>query len=184
MILNPWNAPNEATRRLAGRCASYAEAVRRGVIRVPILRTTDLHFAGERLEPFQISKNQQTAAPTNSVFNWIIDQDFDQGSAGLITGIFHDYPMPPGAAFVDGNQFSLYWTLAIDWRYVPNYAVMATRLGSRQQFFEIPGIPVFPGQNIKYGYAVPAASGITTGGQTVVQAGIKGYKFPATKMTT
>lgn len=186
MVKNPFAPPNSATRRLAGRLAIYSDAVRRGVIQVPILDVTKLRVDQNRLEPFSISAQQTTAAPLANAINWVIDQDFDRGFMGLITGIYNDYPQPPGNGYVDGNMSTgLAWVLAIDWRYVPRFGLISQRLGSRTTPYAIdPGVPVYPGQNIKFGYYVPAASIVTTGGATKILVGLSGYKFPATKNTT
>lgn len=183
MIKNPWAPPNQATRAIGARLALFSEVVRRGLIQVPVLDVTKLPSVQMRLEPFQFQGSQVVAAPAANTINWVIDQDFDRGFMGVVTGLWVDYPQPPGGSFVDGAG-SLWWTFAIDWRYVPNFNPITQRLGSRQTPFPVPGVPIFPGQNVKIGYSVPPASPITTGGVTQINVGLVGYKFPATKHTT
>jgi hypothetical protein len=188
VVINPWSKPNAANAVIGRQAAAYREAVGRGLVRVPVLNSEDLKFGATRLEPFQFSAAQTVAAPSNTAVNWVLNFEFDKGFNGLINGIWHDYPQGPGSGFTDGDG-GLLWLLAVDWRYVPNYGAtgnqlgMQQRLGSRGLPFAIPGIPIFAGQRLQYGYMVPLASGAATGGSTIISVGVTGYKFPATRNT-
>lgn len=178
MAYNPWKGPNHHNAALQREARLFSQLLNRGRIKTQLL---DLNFANTgdtQQQPLYVPGSVTLQFQTPGQEFIVAGYQLEKGMNAVITGLYQDYQSGGQADNWTQGDGQIAFFLSIDYRYVPSFIGVTTRLGAAGEPQSIPrGIPVFSGQIIQY-TAVINPSTLIVSDPALLTCGFQGVKYP------